>query len=279
MKAFQTICRPLRSSKGFPVKPVALVGFATCYLCGRKKKVNPYEKVDQSVLSFRGLVHTPESLLREVALLCGPVCKRKPPKQEEEQSSTNWFPIFNPEESVKPNASDPSIPLKIPLQRNVIPGVTQILKQTMRKQQTFYLERWKRKLGEDGFREYTSSLWSCVKNFKEALNSVKSPQGNLRGRDENLESGYIESVQHILKDVSGVPLKVAQHETLKYTGLLDCVAEYQHCGLIVVAYKDKSPAPSHVLDAELCSHCWAKCLLQLEEYTGKNRDEKMQKID
>ena len=67
------------------------------------------------------------------------------------------------------------------------------------------------------------------KRFHEALESILSPQGNLKERDENLESGYMESVQHILKDVNGVRAleSAVQHETLKYVGLLDCVAEYQ----------------------------------------------------
>lgn len=67
------------------------------------------------------------------------------------------------------------------------------------------------------------------KRFHEALESILSPQEALK-RDENLlKSGYIESVQHILKDVSGVRAleSAVQHETLNYIGLLDCVAEYQ----------------------------------------------------
>uniref|UniRef100_A0A8C9A5P7 PD-(D/E)XK endonuclease-like domain-containing protein n=1 Tax=Prolemur simus TaxID=1328070 RepID=A0A8C9A5P7_PROSS len=236
MKAFQTICRQLRSSKRFSVELAALVYFSTsCYLCGRNKKMNPYEEVDQekyshlvqSVLSFGGLAHTPESLFHEDALLYGPVSK------------------------------------------NIL--------------QTFLQG----------------------KQFHEALEGILSPQGNLKERDENLKSGYVESVQHILKDVSGVRTleSAVQHETLKYIGLLDCVAEYQgelcvidwktsekpkpfiqntfdnplqvvaymgamnhdanysfqvQCGLILVAYKDGSPAHSHLMDAELCSQYWKK---------------------
>ncbi|XP_069351966.1 mitochondrial genome maintenance exonuclease 1 [Eulemur rufifrons] len=340
MKAFQTICRQLRSSKRFSVEPAALVYFSTsCYSCGRNKKMNPYEEVDQekyshlvqSVLSFRGLARTPESLFDEDALLYGPVSKQKPPKQEDEaRVPQNWFPIFNPERNVKPETSDPSIPLKIPLQRNVVPSVTRILQETMTKQQIFYLERWKQRmileLGENGFKEYTSNMFLQGKRFHGALESMLSPQGNLKERDENLKSGYVESVQHILKDISGVQAleSAVQHETLKYTGLLDCVAEYQgelcvidwktsekpkpfirntfdnplqvvaymgamnhdanysfqvQCGLIVVAYKDGSPAHSHLMDAELCSQYWAKWLLRLEEYTEKKKNQNIQKSD
>lgn len=221
------------------------VGFSTSsYSCGRKKKTNPYEEVDQekysnlvqSVLSFRGNAQTQESLFEEDTLLYGPVSKCKSHLQQDEEArlTGNGFPLFNPERSLKPNtANDATIPLKIPLQRNKIPSVTRVLQQTMTSEQIFYLERWKQRmileLGEDGFAEYTSNIFLQGKQFHEALESILSPQGDLKERDENLTSGYIESIQHILKDVSGVRAleSAVQHETLKYVGLLDCVAEYQ----------------------------------------------------
>ncbi|XP_019488346.1 PREDICTED: mitochondrial genome maintenance exonuclease 1 [Hipposideros armiger] len=341
MKAVQTVCRQLRSSKGFFVEPAPCVGFSTSsYSCGRRKKMNPYEEVDQekysdlvqSVLSFRGSAQTPESLFEEDTLLYGPVSKCKPPKQDGEARVTgNWSPLFNPERSLKPNtANDATVPLKIPLQRNKIPSVTRVLQQTMTSEQIFYLERWKQRmileLGEDGFAEYTSNIFLQGKRFHEALESILSPQRNLKEIDENLTSGYIESIQHILKDVSGVRAleSAVQHETLKYVGLLDCVAEYQgklcvidwktsekpkpfirntfdnplqvvayvgainhdanysfqvQCGLIVVAYKDGSPAHPHFMDTKLCSQYWAKWLLRLEEYTKKEKKQNIQKPD
>uniref|UniRef100_A0A452SLN7 Mitochondrial genome maintenance exonuclease 1 n=1 Tax=Ursus americanus TaxID=9643 RepID=A0A452SLN7_URSAM len=258
MKAFQTICRLLRSSKGFSLKPTARVDFSTSsYSCSRKKKVNPYKEVDQekysdlvqSVLSSRALAQTPESLFEEDNLLYGPVSKCE-----------------------------------------------------------------------------LSDIFLQGKRFHKALESILAPQGDLKERDENLESGYIQSVQHILKDVSGVRAleSAVQHETLKYVGLLDCVAEYQgklcvidwktsekpkpyirntfdsplqvvayvgainndanysfqvQCGLIVVAYKDGSPAHPHLMDTELCSQYWAKWLLRLEEYTKKEKNQNIQKPD
>ncbi|XP_073930376.1 mitochondrial genome maintenance exonuclease 1 isoform X2 [Castor canadensis] len=170
-------------------------------------------------------------------------------------------------------------------------------------------------------------IFSQGKRFHEALESILSPQENLKERDEkHLQCGYIESIQHILKDISGVLAleSAVHHETLKYTGLLDCVAEYQgklcvidwktsekpkpflrntydnplqivaymgainhdanysfqvQCGLIVVAYKDGSPAHPHFMDAELCSQYWVKWLLRLEEYTEKKKNQNIQKPD
>ncbi|XP_030699842.1 mitochondrial genome maintenance exonuclease 1-like isoform X3 [Globicephala melas] len=235
MQVFQTICRQLISSKGFSVEPAPSVVFSTSsYMCGRKKKVNRYEEEDpkkysdlvRSVLSFRGHAQTPQPLFEEDALLYGPVRKCKAPKQD-----------------------------------------------------MFLQGKW----------------------FHEALESILSPQGNLRERDENLlKSGYIQRVQHVLRDVSGVWAleNAVRRDTLKYVGLLHCVADYQgklcvtdrktsekpkpfirntfdnllqvvvyvsainhkanysfqvQCGLIVVAYKDGSPAHPHFMDAELCS--------------------------
>uniref|UniRef100_A0A8C5MDH7 Mitochondrial genome maintenance exonuclease 1 n=1 Tax=Leptobrachium leishanense TaxID=445787 RepID=A0A8C5MDH7_9ANUR len=44
------------------------------------------------------------------------------------------------------------------------------------------------------------------------------------------------------------------------------------CGLIVVAYKDGSPAHAHFMDPNLCLYYWDKWLLRLEEYTEKKED-------
>lgn len=60
---------------------------------------------------------------------------------------------------------------------------------------------------------------------------------------------------------------------------LCCVSFQVQCGLIVVAYKDGSPAHPHFMDEELCSKYWAKWLLRLEEYTEKQKNQSIPKPD
>lgn len=53
---------------------------------------------------------------------------------------------------------------------------------------------------------------------------------------------------------------------------LSSFASQIDCGLLVVAYKDGSPAHPHYMDSELCSEYWNKWLLRLEEYKEKKKD-------
>lgn len=48
-------------------------------------------------------------------------------------------------------------------------------------------------------------------------------------REDVAISGYLSSVQHVLKDISEVKAleSAVQHETLQYLGLVDCVAKYR----------------------------------------------------
>uniref|UniRef100_A0A3B4T8H8 Mitochondrial genome maintenance exonuclease 1 n=1 Tax=Seriola dumerili TaxID=41447 RepID=A0A3B4T8H8_SERDU len=126
--------------------------------------------------------------------------------------------------------------------------------------------------------------------------------------------GYMESISHILEDVTAVRAteSTVQHDTLNYLGIVDCVAHYRGVlcvidwktsekpkpflrntydnpiqvaayagalnsddnykyqvenGLIVVAYKDGSPAHAHQLSSELMLEYWKTWLLRLEEFT------------
>ncbi|XP_069463644.1 mitochondrial genome maintenance exonuclease 1 [Ambystoma mexicanum] len=70
-----------------------------------------------------------------------------------------------------------------------------------------------------------------------------------------------------LRDTFDNPLQVAA-----YIGAINHDGNYNFqvsCGLIVVAYKDGSPAHPHFMDSELCSQYWNKWLLRLEEFLEK----------
>nr|XP_025038158.1 mitochondrial genome maintenance exonuclease 1 isoform X2 [Pelodiscus sinensis] len=108
----------------------------------------------------------------------------------------------------------------------------------------FYLERWKQRmileLGNDGFAEYTKNLFLQGKLFHAALESVfLSDQIPLKEQErDSTVSGYLASVQHVLRDISGVKAleSAVHHETLHYSGLVDCVAEYRS-QLCVIEWK------------------------------------------
>lgn len=51
---------------------------------------------------------------------------------------------------------------------------------------------------------------------------------------------------------------------------MNCFVFQVECGLVVVAYKDGSPAHAHFMDPVLCSYYWNKWLQRLEEYKEKN---------
>ncbi|XP_056669834.1 mitochondrial genome maintenance exonuclease 1 isoform X3 [Monodelphis domestica] len=167
----------------------------------------------------------------------------------------------------------------------------------------------------------TKDIFLQGKHFHEVLEAMLSSPEQLKELNEKtINSGYVTSVQHVLKDISGVRAleSAVHHETLKYLGLMDCVAEYRgklcvidwktsekpkpfirntfdnplqvvayvgainhdanynfevQCGLIVVAYKNGSPAHTHFMDSDLCSQYWSKWLLRLEKYTEKEKNQ------
>ncbi|XP_063184119.1 mitochondrial genome maintenance exonuclease 1 isoform X3 [Chroicocephalus ridibundus] len=299
--------------------PYLCLATSTC-LYSKKKKVNGYEQVDQekyknlvySVTSYKTSAQTPETILEEDNLLYGPPDKHRPPVKAETKTPKNCVPLINPDKRIPLLSSESNLPMKISLQKTKMPSVTRILQQTMSPQQVFYLERWKQKmiqeLGKDGFEEYTKTLESIF--LSEEVTTKEQ-------REDVAISGYLSSVQHVLKDVSEVKAleSAVQHETLQYLGLVDCVAKYRgqlcvidwktsekpkpflkntfdnplqvaayigainhdanydfqvSCGLIVVAYKNGSPAHPHFMDPDLCSQYWNKWLLRLEEYMDKN---------
>ncbi|NXK56365.1 MGME1 exonuclease, partial [Chauna torquata] len=222
--------------------PYVCLATSAC-LYSKKKKVNSYEQVDQekykslvcSVTSYKASAQTPEAIFEEDNLLYGQPHKRTPPIKVETKTPKNWFPLINPNKRIPLLNSDSNLPVKIALPKAKIPSVTRILQQTIPPQQAFYLERWKQKmileLGKDGFAEYTKNLFLQGELFHTALESILlSEEMATKEQEEDAAiSGYLSSVQHVLKDISEVKAleSAVQHETLQYLGLVDCVAKYR----------------------------------------------------
>ncbi|NXF03615.1 MGME1 exonuclease, partial [Smithornis capensis] len=89
-----------------------------------------------------------------------------------------------------------------------------------------------------------------------------------RGRLCVIDWKTSEKPKPFLKNTFDNPIQVAA-----YIGAINHDANYDFqvdCGLIVVAYKNGSPAHPHFMDPDLCSHYWNKWLLRLEEYMDRN---------
>ncbi|NXI64092.1 MGME1 exonuclease, partial [Anseranas semipalmata] len=266
MKFLQLLCtKPERLETVFQLRfckkqfPYMCLATSAC-LYSKKKKVNSYEQVDQekykslvcSVTSYKASTQTAETIFKEGNLLYGQPYKHTPPIKVETKTPKNWVPLINPNKRIPLLNSDSNLPMKIALQKTKIPSVTHILQQTIPPQQAFYLERWKQKmileLGKDGFAEYTKNLFLQGELFHAALESVFLPEEMAteeQGEDAAI-SGYLSSVQHVLKDISEVKAleSAVHHETLQYLGLVDCVAKYRG-QLCVIDWKtSEKPKPS-----------------------------------
>ncbi|XP_042737861.1 mitochondrial genome maintenance exonuclease 1 [Lagopus leucura] len=251
----EMLFQPQFYQKQFPYMCLA----TSAHLYSKKKKANSYEQVDQekykslvcSVTSYKASAQTPETIFEEDNLLYGQPLKRKSSNEVETKTPKNWVSLINPKKTIPLVSSNSNRPMKIALQKNKIPSVTRILQQTMSPQQAFYLERWKQKmileLGKDGFEEYTKNLFLQGELFHAALESIFLPEEMAvkeQGEDSAV-SGYLSSVQHVLKDISEVKAleSAVQHETLQYLGLVDCVAKYRG-QLCVIDWKtSEKPKP------------------------------------
>ncbi|XP_042321579.1 mitochondrial genome maintenance exonuclease 1 [Sceloporus undulatus] len=72
-----------------------------------------------------------------------------------------------------------------------------------------------------------------------------------------------------LRNTFDSPLQIAA-----YIGAINHDTNYNFqvdCGLLVIAYKDGSPAHPHYMDTDLCSQYWKKWLCRLEEYKEKRK--------
>ncbi|KAG5831472.1 hypothetical protein ANANG_G00304070 [Anguilla anguilla] len=280
---------------------------STSCLSNARKKTSQYSSVDtekysslvKSVVSLRISSQTPASLEEEDGHIYGPVVKSKPATK---RSPKTPFPLVNSrtisDRIDLMSEAERGPPIRIALQRgagrSTTPSVTRILQQTMPPDQAFYLERWKKRmiaeLGEEGFKEYTLNIFRQGKQFHTALETILMA-GEVPAEDAEASEaveGYLESIQHVLQDISDVRAieSAVQHQSLGYLGLhirqpLQVAAyigalnnddnyKYQvERGLIVVAYKDGTPAHPHAMTSDLCQDYWTKWLLRLEEFVEK----------
>ncbi|XP_029450338.1 mitochondrial genome maintenance exonuclease 1 isoform X2 [Rhinatrema bivittatum] len=267
-----------------------------------------YKDLVRSVTSSKVGPLTQEHLFQEDHFLYGKVIKSKPPASDAElRTPQNWVPLVNPDKTIlSTEKTDPRIPIKISLparsQVNArVPSVTHILQQTMPMEQAFYLERWKQRmimeLGEEGFVAYTaedpvkepgsvavSGYLASVQHVLGDISSVKALESGVQHQSLHYR-GLVDCVaayrdklcvidwktsekpKPSLRDTFDNPLQVAA-----YVGAINHDDNYNFqvdCGLIVIAYKDGSPAHPHFMDLELCSQYWNKWLLRLEDYMEK----------
>ncbi|KAM4043351.1 mitochondrial genome maintenance exonuclease 1 [Anomaloglossus baeobatrachus] len=90
---------------------------------------------------------------------------------------------------------------------------------------------------------------------------------NYRGKLCVIDWKTSEKQKAHLKNTFDNPLQVAA-----YIGAINHDSNYNFqadCGLLVIAYKDGSPAHAHFMDSEVCLHYWDKWLLRLEDFREK----------
>ncbi|XP_071337304.1 mitochondrial genome maintenance exonuclease 1 isoform X2 [Trachinotus anak] len=288
-----------------------------------------YSSLVKSVMSSRVSSQTPETLQAEDEHIYGPVVKAQTPTTRPEVRQPKILhPLLNCEKTLETEEPESGLPVRILFnrgqERTSVPSVSRIIQQTLSPEQIFYLERWKKRmiaeLGEDGFKEYSQNLFRQGKLFHSVLEETLTSGTTWKDKhpSETPEyppevQGYMESVSHILEDVSAVRAieSTVQHDTLNYLGIVDCVARYRgvlcvidwktsekpkpflsntydnpiqvaayagalnsdgnykyqvDSGLIVVAYKDGSPAHAHQLSSELMLEYWKNWLIRLEEF-------------
>ncbi|XP_047207540.1 mitochondrial genome maintenance exonuclease 1 isoform X1 [Girardinichthys multiradiatus] len=310
--------------------------FSAVHRLTSPRRNSPYSSVDserysslvKSVMSSRVSTQTPESLQAEDDNIYGPVVKAQMPSRTEPRVPKTLHPFLNSDRALETDEPEAGPPARILLNRGqsraFIPSVTRVLQQTLSPEQIFYLERWKRRmiaeLGEEGFKEYSQNVFRQGKLFHSALEGILTSAETWKNRHLSETpgcppdiQGYIQSISHVLEDVSAVRAieSTVQHGALNYLGIVDCVARYRGVlcvidwktsekpkpflsntydnpvqvaayagalnsdanykyqvenGLIVVAYKDGSPAHAHQVNSELMSEYWKTWLLRLEEF-------------
>ncbi|MCI4376669.1 hypothetical protein PGIGA_G00191010 [Pangasianodon gigas] len=209
-----------------------------------RKKSSQYGDVDsehysalvKAVVSTRISSQTPESIENEDQWLYGSIVKSKP---QVCRALKNPWPLLNNAKHVLDAENVEGSMTRLSLQRGSdhasIPSVTKILQKTMSAQQAFYLERWKKRkiaeLGVEGFKEYSNNLFTQGKLLHVAVEGILTGEKTLIEDGVCLEnvSGYLQSISHVLEDITGVKAieSVVQHQPLQYLGIVDCVAMYK----------------------------------------------------
>ncbi|XP_034537997.1 mitochondrial genome maintenance exonuclease 1 [Notolabrus celidotus] len=225
---------------------------SVCLCLNSSKRQSPYSSVDsgrysslvKSVMSTRVSSQTPETLLAEDEQVFGPVIKAQAPRPDMNAPKTLHPFISNEGDQQEPEEAASGPPTRITLARNQgrgsTPSVTRVLQQTLSPEQVFYLDRWRRRmiseLGEEGFREYSQNLFRQGKLFHSALEDVLTSGTTWKNKDPSETQtsppevqGYMESISHILEDVSAVRAieSTVKHDALNYLGIADCVARYR----------------------------------------------------
>ncbi|NXD97864.1 MGME1 exonuclease, partial [Chaetorhynchus papuensis] len=138
---------------------------------------------------------------------------------------------------------------------------------------------------EQGEDDVVAGYLSSVEHVLEDISEVKALESGVhhetlqylglvdcvakyRGRLCVIDWKTSEKPKPFLQNTYDNPLQVAA-----YIGAINHDANYDfqvRCGLVVVAYKNGSPAHPHFMDPDLCSQYWNKWLLRLEEYMDKN---------
>lgn len=142
----------------------------------------------------------------------------------------------------------PSVHLPLP-EKQHMPSVTHILKETMSPENVAILQRWEeqmiKKLGVEGFKEYKQNLFEkgvnlheCIEQFLHGCSEEDLPLSSAA-------SGHWHSLSPILQHVENLHSTelAVTHKHLGYTGIYDCLANYKN-QLCVIEWKTSTKRKS-----------------------------------
>uniref|UniRef100_A0A3Q3VVV1 Mitochondrial genome maintenance exonuclease 1 n=1 Tax=Mola mola TaxID=94237 RepID=A0A3Q3VVV1_MOLML len=250
-----------------PRTSLSVNNFSVCQCL--PKRHSPYSSMDserysslvKSVMSSRVSSQTPETLNAEDGHIYGPVVKAPTPSSGPKMRVPKTLhPFVQCRDTLEAEEPESGPPARIALNRgqgrSPVPSVTRILQQTLSPDQVFYLERWKRRmiaeLGEEGFKEYSRNLFRQGKLFHSAVEDILTSGASREDktpseRDEYPPEvqGYLQSISHVLADVSAVRAveSTVQHSTLNYLGIADCVARYRGVLCVIDWKTSEKPKP------------------------------------